>query len=613
MLMFGKKEKLILCILILLVVLPNVYARNFTIYNVSSPSQTYFTINGETGRVGIGTAHPQNKLDIIGNLNVTGTIYGNITGTWNGSSDYFTKSEVIAFNYWNDTFSTFNKTYADTLYYDLGNSYGYYNSTNPQTETDPYWTENQSSYYNTTDINDFSLSHWTDDLGDRGYTSVSNFTNDLGYFNNIANFTGTLTNNKFCIYNSSDGNIWCNSNLSASETDPFWAANYSLYNDSWSSTYNSTYALWAYNQTIPAMTYADTTFLRKDGDNGTGIYNFGGSWVDGGLTIQEGDLYAQTVYVYNISSLQVSNLNINGSLLPQAGYDDTFDVGSSSLRWRDLYLGGDIYSNGTIYGNITGTWNGSSDYFTKSEIIAFNYWNNTFATFNKTYADTLYSTIDEPLWAANYSLYNDTWSLIYNVTYDLKVGGSGTENYITMWNSSSSLNNSVIYQEGGNIGIGTIDPQGVLDVNGTLYAKQIITYENITASWFIGFFDWAIGADSVEYLSFNGSELEFNETKINKTINNTLNGTYVPYTGALHNLDLGSKNISASNLQADNLDAGTIKINGSGDSYVNGNLGLGLENPNSKLDVNGTTNIRGNLSIKDTVISIDANGDVSVW
>jgi len=29
------------------------------------------------------------------------------------------------------------------------------------------------------------------------------------------------------------------------------------------------------------------------------------------------------------------------------GYDNTFDLGSSDLRWRDLYLGGEISSDGT--------------------------------------------------------------------------------------------------------------------------------------------------------------------------------------------------------------------------------------------------------------------------
>ena len=46
---FGKKQKLALCFLILLVVLPNVCARDFIIHNTSNESQTYFVVNGTTG------------------------------------------------------------------------------------------------------------------------------------------------------------------------------------------------------------------------------------------------------------------------------------------------------------------------------------------------------------------------------------------------------------------------------------------------------------------------------------------------------------------------------------------------------------------------------------
>ncbi|TET75148.1 MAG: hypothetical protein E3J56_00980 [Candidatus Aminicenantes bacterium] len=49
-----------------------------------------------------------------------------------------------------------------------------------------------------------------------------------------------------------------------------------------------------------------------------------------------------------------------------------------------------------------------SSYYLKSN--PFTFWNSTFATFNKTYADTLYSTIAEPLWSANFSAYNSSWT-----------------------------------------------------------------------------------------------------------------------------------------------------------------------------------------------------------
>lgn len=42
--------------------------------------------------------------------------------------------------------------------------------------------------------------------------------------------------------------------------------------------------------------------------------------------------------------------------------------------------------------------------------------------------------------------------------------GSGTFGYIPMWNSTSSINNSVIFQNGTNIGIGTINPASMLAV-----------------------------------------------------------------------------------------------------------------------------------------------------
>ena len=56
-------------------------------------------------------------------------------------------------------------------------------------------------------------------------------------------------------------------------------------------------------------------------------------------------------------------------------------------------------------------------------------WSSTFNTtydalvsdntsWNETWADTLYALITEPLWAANYSAYNNSWSTTFNATYD---------------------------------------------------------------------------------------------------------------------------------------------------------------------------------------------------
>jgi len=91
-----------------------------------------------------------------------------------------------------------------------------------------------------------------------------------------------------------------------------------------------------------------TSGIIADADLNLGSYGLttNNGWLNGGVSILDGDIYAQSLFVYNISSINVNNININGSLLPLSGWDNTFDIGSSSLRWKDLYLSGHIYSDG---------------------------------------------------------------------------------------------------------------------------------------------------------------------------------------------------------------------------------------------------------------------------
>jgi len=47
-----------------------------------------------------------------------------------------------------------------------------------------------------------------------------------------------------------------------------------------------------------------------------------------------------------------------------------------------------------------------------------------------------------------------------------QVGGSGTTNYIPLWTDSAALGDSIIFQTGGRVGIGTATPGATLTVNG---------------------------------------------------------------------------------------------------------------------------------------------------
>ena len=77
----------------------------------------------------------------------------------------------------------------------------------------------------------------------------------------------------------------------------------------------------------------------------------------------------------------------------------------------------------------------------------------------------------DPYWTANWTNYFTKGDVLgfnyYNsTTLPSRVSGSGTAWYIPMWNGTTSLNNSAIFQNGSNIGIGTTSPSAKLNVVG---------------------------------------------------------------------------------------------------------------------------------------------------
>jgi|TARA_R100000501_G_scaffold1085_1_gene3607 hypothetical protein len=110
---------------------------------------------------------------------------------------------------------------------------------------------------------------------------------------------------------------------------------------------NDSMGLYVQAKNNSLATWADNKFLLNTGDTATGTYDFNGGWQSNGLTISDGDIYAQTGFFYNITGLNVNTLDVNGSLLPQEGWDDTFDLGNQTLRWRDVWLSGEVHSNGS--------------------------------------------------------------------------------------------------------------------------------------------------------------------------------------------------------------------------------------------------------------------------
>lgn len=112
-----------------------------------------------------------------------------------------------------------------------------------------------------------------------------------------------------------------------------------------------------------------------------------------------------------------------------------------------------------------------------------------------------------------------------NADGDLIVSGTATNNYLTKWsNSGTTITNSLIYDSGTNIGIGTSSPTSKLHVSGTLGATALsvdgniniqnggagtntingnINYLTAVNNKFYGYIDFANGSGQGNLLSLN--------------------------------------------------------------------------------------------------------------
>ncbi len=79
--------------------------------------------------------------------------------------------------------------------------------------------------------------------------------------------------------------------------------------------------------------------------------------------------------------------------------------------------------------------------------------------------------------------------------------GSGTTNFVPLWTSTSALGNSLLYQTGGKIGVGTTTPTETLDVNGN--------------SIFRGSFQLPPGHDAITSAGYESHSFQFQASSYN--------------------------------------------------------------------------------------------------
>ncbi|MFA6022811.1 MAG: hypothetical protein WC781_01865 [Candidatus Pacearchaeota archaeon] len=410
------------------------------------------------------------------------------------------------------------------------------------------------------------------------------------------------------------------------------------------STYNSTYATWAYNQTFSGGIYNEsydfasvnvtwlsaanlsylstynetyaakygldsegqmlglnlTSYLRvgsatiyadESGLNISGNTNFNSGWQSGGVSIIGGNIFAKSLYVYNITSLAVNNINVNASLIPTDGFDNQFDIGTATLRWKNGYFAGIM--------------NASSYVGDGSALTGISKYNETydFASVNVTW-----------LSAANLSYmstYNATYvTWAYNQTLGagnlyLNLSGTNANQPINFGSNNLTVNVSTfkVDANGGRVGIGTTTPLAPLHIatrpmynsmSGAIYSGRdyIIIDGDLTYPGMLIQGDPAAGTSAqgiygYELAVYNDSSLtNFYKASIGMTSYNSVGGGDITFK-------IGTSNNAYTNAEL-------MRISRSG------KVGIGTATPYQLLDV------RGNINVSNTIY-IQNGTDISAW
>ncbi|MFA5764464.1 MAG: hypothetical protein WC915_06670, partial [archaeon] len=449
---------------------PNYYTKT----DINNFNVSYLNTTNETYQLwAYNQTIPANAYTDIQNTSVTNYINSNNQSVTNAINDVASAGEPL----WTANYTAFNTTWSNT-----------YNSTTNVSITNSI-TANNQSVTNSITANNNSVNSY-----------IASNNNSIVSYVGIQN--GSIVNWATATFTSVSDIINKVGNWSADKSSYYTKTDINNFNTSYLNTTNATYNTWAYNQTIPAnaytdiqntsmKNYVDSTFVNQSdmGDlnvnnseylNGynasyfmplnTSVYgnfDFNGGFVSGdGVSIIGGDIYAQIGYFYNISSLSITNLNINGSLFPYEGYDNQFDLGSSDLRWKDAYIGGTLYVNGVnisknnesvtnyINSNNQSVTNAINYALSESKWTA-NYSNMTGDACSPNFVTGIYEngtfmcgTVEsasetDPYWNANYTAFNVSWSNTYNSTTNTSITNSITANNQSVTNAINANNNSV--------------------------------------------------------------------------------------------------------------------------------------------------------------------------
>jgi hypothetical protein len=293
-----------------------------------------------------------------------------------------------------------------------------------------------------------------------------------------------------------------------------------------------------------------------------------------------GNLQINNLNSNTISSSRINIEGITNSPLIYAGADGDIRFWVSSNG--ELGLGYNmvevssapfsVNSSGTIN---NGTWNASTIAVNKGGTGKTSYSNGQLLIGSGTslVANTLTAGTGISITNGSGSITINTSGLQTSLTNP--VTGTGTASYVPKWSSTSGLSNSLIYDNGTNIGIGTTTPQSKFHISDTNDLNTTLEYTNTTAGFASGVRPLKLlltGSNGVAVGA--GVGIDF-VTKSSST----------EYTGAR----IVSNRTDTSNNHALTFWAGggTTALSEYMRIASNGNIGIGTSSPTYKLQVNG--------------------------